>query len=122
MNPFHRARESAEQLRRELFGETAKTAISSKVLIEAVAHEDGEDFEISPAHPADAALGGADAVLLRQLRQVIVRNDVTLGERAFLVAHEFGHWKLHLAEHAGCHKIVDSDLKPQEGETFGAQK
>lgn len=122
MTPFHRAREAAGQLRLDLFNAKAKTGIASKEVIDAVADEDAEDFTISDALPTDEALGGADAVLVRKFRQIIVRNDVSSAERAFLIAHEFGHWKLHLEGHEGCHKVVESTLKPEEGDTFGAQK
>lgn len=122
MTPFHRAREEARQFRQNLFGEAAATGIASKVIIDAAASEDAEDFQISDANPSDKALGGADAVLEAKFRQIVVRNDVSTGERAFLVAHEFGHWKLHHHGHEGCHKVVESNLKPEGGDTFGAQK
>ncbi|TSD56432.1 AAA family ATPase [Variovorax sp. KBS0712] len=122
MTPFHRAREEARRFRQDLFGETAETGIASKAIIDAAASEDAEDFQISDANPSDKALGGADAVLEVKFRQIVVRNDVSTGERAFLVAHEFGHWKLHHDGHEGCHKVVDSTLKPEDGDTFGAQK
>jgi superfamily I DNA/RNA helicase/Zn-dependent peptidase ImmA (M78 family) len=110
------------QLRHRLFGDKMSSGIPSNQVIDAVAAEDAEDFEISDAAPDDEALGGADAVLVRNFRQIVVRNDVSAEERAFLVAHEFGHWKLHHKGHEGCHKVVDSNLKPEEGDTFGAQK
>ena len=122
MTPFHRAREAARQLRLTLFKAKAKTGLASKAIIDAVADEDAEDFEISESLPSDEALGNADAVLVRKFRQIIVRNDVSGAERAFLIAHEFGHWKLHLEGHEGCHKVVESALKPEDGDTFGAQK
>lgn len=120
MTPFHRAREAATLLRHQLFGNEASSGIPSKQVIEAT--EDAEDFDISDAAPDDEALGTADAVLVRKFRQIVVRNDVPSGERAFLVAHEFGHWKLHDEGHEGCHKVVDSTLKPEDGDTFGSQK
>lgn len=122
MTPFRRARAEARRFRQDLFGEAAETGIASKAVIDAAASEDAEDFQISDANPSDKALGGADAVLEVKFRQIVVRNDVSTGERAFLVAHEFGHWKLHHAAHEGCHKVVDSTLKPEDGDTFGAQK
>ena len=120
MTPFQRAREAATLLRRQLFGNDASSGVPSKQVIEAT--EDAEDFDISEAAPDDEALGTADAVLVRKFRQIVVRNDVPSGERAFLVAHEFGHWKLHDEGHEGCHKVVDSTLKPEDGDTFGSQK
>ncbi|MFM0298246.1 MULTISPECIES: UvrD-helicase domain-containing protein [Paraburkholderia] len=122
MTPFRRAREAAIQLRHELFKSDAISAIRSQVLIDAVAGEDAEDFTIEDINPADAMLGGADALLVRKLRQVFVRNDVSSDERAFLIAHEFGHWKLHPESHDSCHKVIDSSLRPEDGDTFGAQK
>lgn len=122
MTPFQRARDAAIQLRKELFGNSATLGIVSGVVISSVAAEEAEDFQISRAAPADKALGGADAILEWKFRQIIVRNDVSTGEHAFLVAHEFGHWKLHQEGHEGCRKVVESNLTPQEADTFGAQK
>lgn len=122
MTAFHRARKEARRFRQDLFGEAAKTGIASKVIIDAAASEDAEDFQISDAKPSDKALGGADAMLEAKFRHIVVRNDVSTGERAFLVAHEFGHWKLHHDRHEGCHKVIDSTLKPEDGDTFGAHK
>lgn len=122
MTPFQRASEAARTLREQLFSGTATSGIHSKTLIDAIAAEGAEDFDIIPAAPNDSALGGADAVLLRSFRQIIVRNNVSSAERAFLIAHEFGHWKLHPEDHDSCHKVIESTLKPAEGETFGAQK
>lgn len=122
MTPFHRAREAATQLRHQLFGDDASLGIPSNQVIDAVAAESAEDFDISDAEPDDEALGTADAVLVRKFRQIVVRNDVPSGDRAFLIAHEFGHWKLHYEGHEGCHKVVGSTLKPDGSDTFGAQK
>jgi len=122
LTPFHRARQAALELRRQLFGTDAEAGLRSTTLIAKAAGEDGEDFDIAPVRPNDAALGEADAVLLRDHRQIVVRDDVPLSVRAFLVAHEFGHWKLHPADHDSCHKVVEGALKPEDAETFGAQK
>lgn len=122
MTPFHRAREAARSLRQDYLGSQATTAIASTTLIAAIAHEDAEDFEISPAEPSDVTLGGADALLIRKLRQIVVRNDVSNDQRAFLVAHEFGHWKLHPEDHDSCHKVIDGNLDPASEDTFGARK
>lgn len=122
MTPFHRAREVAKLLRKELFQDEAASAIRSDAIIAAAADEDAEDFTIEAVHPKESMLGGADALLVRKLRQVLVRNDVPSGERAFLVAHEFGHWKLHPEDHDSCNKVIESSLAPEAGDTFGAQK
>lgn len=122
MTPFHRAREAARLLRKELFQAAEVSAIRSDVIIAGVADEDAEDFAIEAVSPKDTMLGGADALLVRKLRQVLVRNDVSSGERAFLVAHEFGHWKLHPEDRDSCNKVIESSLTPEAGDTFGAQK
>lgn len=122
MTPFHRAREAARALRQAHLGHLASTAVASQYLIAAISHENAEDFEISPAEPRDAILGGADALLIRKLRQIVVRNDVLESQRAFLIAHEFGHWKLHPEDHDSCHKVVDTNLNPSGGETYGSRK
>lgn len=122
MTPFHRAREAAWALRQAHLGNQAISAVASTQLISAIAHEDAEDFEISQAKPSDATLGGADALLIRNFRQIIVRNDISNAQRAFLIAHEFGHWKLHPEDHDSCHKVIDGNLDPASGDTFGAKK
>lgn len=96
--------------------------ISSCDLLSAAESEDGEDLIVDAVSPKDMSLGGADALLQRDLRQILVRNDVAVAERAFLVAHEIGHWKLHPEEHEGCHKVVEATLEPENAESFGAQK
>lgn len=96
--------------------------ISSGDLLSAAESEDGEDLIVDAISPKDVSLGGADALLQRDLRQILVRNDVSAAEQAFLVAHEIGHWKLHSEEHEGCHKVVEATLKPENAESFGAQK
>ncbi|MBS0466239.1 MAG: hypothetical protein JSS31_03770 [Proteobacteria bacterium] len=82
MTPFHRAREAATHLRHQLFGDGASLGIPANQVIDAVAAENAEDFDISDAAPDDEALGRADAVLVRKFRQIVVRNDVPSDERA----------------------------------------
>lgn len=122
MTPFQRARLAAKQLREQLFTTAAGSGLRSKALVDGAAAEDAEDFVVELVNPKDMLLGGADAVLLRNLRQVLVRNDVGSAERAFLVAHELGHWKLHPEDPDSCHRVIDSSLNPADGDSFGAQK
>lgn len=122
MTPFQRAREAAVELRTRVLASEADKPIHSLALLAAVVAEDAEDLDIVDASPRDAVLGGADAVLRRGLQQIIVRKNVTPAERAFLVAHEIGHWCLHVDGHDGCHKVLDAALKPAEGDTVGARK
>lgn len=122
MTPFRRAREAAIALRRRYFGDLADSALASDHIITTIAAEDAEDFEITPTDPADEALGKADAHLVRTMRQILVRNDVSPAEQAFLAAHEFGHWKLHADDDGNCGQVIDTGLKPAADETQGAQK
>lgn len=122
MTPFYLARRAALELRVKLFPKNSVAGISSSELIRSVESEDGEDLIVDDVSPIDLSLGGADALLERELRQILVRNDVSSAERAFLVAHEIGHWKLHPEEHEGCHKVVEATLDPEKAESFGAQK
>jgi superfamily I DNA/RNA helicase len=122
LTPFYLARQAAIELRTKLFPKNWLEGISSNDLLSAAESEDGEDLVVDNVNPKDLSLGGADAILQRDLRQILVRNDVPKAERAFLVAHEFGHWKLHPEEHEACHKVVEGTLKPQQAESIGAQK
>jgi superfamily I DNA/RNA helicase/Zn-dependent peptidase ImmA (M78 family) len=122
LTPFLRARLAALEFRQSLFPGAASNGIPSSELISAATGESGEDFLVELANPDDESLGGADALLMRDFRVILIRNDVNQGEQAFLVSHELGHWKLHPEEHDGCHKVVDGTLSPEKADTFGAQK
>lgn len=95
MTPFRRARSAAQQLRQKHCPEAAESGIHAAGLIDRIAAAEAEDFDISLTRLDDSALCGADAVLVRSFRQILVRDDVAAPEQAFLVAHEFGHWALH---------------------------
>lgn len=122
MTPFRRARLAAQQLRRQHCPEAAADGLRSFDLIARIAAAEAEDFDISATRPDDTALCGADAVLVRDFRQILVRNDVEPPDRAFLVAHEFGHWILHPEEHEGCRQVIASTLNPAEDDTLGAKR
>lgn len=122
MTPFRRARLAAQQLRRQHCPEAAADGLRSFDLIARIAAAEAEDFDISATRPDDSALCGADAVLVRGFRQILVRNDVEPPDRAFLVAHEFGHWMLHPEEHEGCRQVIASTLNPAEDDTLGAKR
>lgn len=122
MTPFLRARLAAHQLRQELFQSNAFTGLRSEEVIEAAAAESGEDFDIALVPPNDVSLGSAQAVLLRNFRQIVVRNDVSPADRAYLIAHEFGHWRLHPADQDNFHELIEYSLKPEDSDAFGTQK
>lgn len=93
MNPFDRARRQAFETREALVGlATSTDAISSTELLAKVEETLEIAIERLPAgHPE---LGGGSGVLKREIQTVYIRNDVSPGEAAYLLAHELGHWYL----------------------------
>lgn len=122
MTPFRQARLAAQALRTKHCGDDAPTALRASDVIARIAAPDAENFDIAPARPDDSVLCGADAILIRSFQQIFVRDDVEIPERAFLVAHEFGHWVLHPVEHEGCRKVIDNHLDPTGDDTLGAKR
>lgn len=122
MTPFRRAREAAIDLRRSVLGALADRPMRSGDVIATVAAEGAEDFEIKPVPPGDELLGSSDALLMRVRRLILVRDDASSAEQAFLAAHEFGHWKLHPKEHDGCGHVIDAALRAAGDESAGTQK
>lgn len=93
MNPFDRARRKAMEVRESLVGlAETQAAVSSTALLANA--EEVLDVAIEPLPPSHSILGGSDGVLKRQDRTLYIRNDVSLAEKAYLIAHELGHWFL----------------------------
>ena len=122
MTPFRRARLAAQHLRQLHLPGVAMDAVRSSELISRIADVDAEDFDITFTQPNDSALCGADAVLVRAFRQIIVRQDALPPDQAFLVAHEFGHWKLHPEVQEDCRHVIATNLNPADDETLGAKR
>lgn len=93
MNPFDRARRQAFETREALVGLAASLGgISSTELLAQVEDTLGIAVEWLPfGHPE---LGGGSGVLKREIQTIYIRNDVSPGEAAYLIAHELGHWYL----------------------------
>lgn len=120
MTSFQYARESAIQLRNQLLGENGDTICSYEHLLElALEHH---DIDLVDVLSADPALHEADAIYNQDLGQILIRNDVNAGERAFLVAHELGHVDLHGGEETQCQHIVNSEVDPSSGDSFALQR
>ena len=84
-----RARCDARNLRRRLeAGNTAPAAIINAALADA-------GLFCHPVAPGDGLLGGAHAVLNRELDAIWIRADAPDDAAAFLVAHELAHFHLH---------------------------
>lgn len=93
MNPFDRARRQAFETREALVGlATSLEGVSSTALLAQVEYALEIAIERLPfGHPE---LGGGSGVLKREIQTVYIRNDVSPGETAYLIAHELGHWYL----------------------------
>lgn len=93
MNPFDRARLQAFEVRETLVGLAASLGgISSTELLDQV--EDALEIAIEQLPFGHSELGGGSGVLKREIQTIYIRNDVSLGEKAYLIAHELGHWYL----------------------------
>ncbi|WP_296231906.1 UvrD-helicase domain-containing protein [Pseudomonas sp. UBA4617] len=93
MNPFDRARRKAMDVRESLVGlADFQEAVSSKTLLANVEVILGVGIEFVP--PGHSILGGTDGVLKRNDETMYIRKDVSEAEKAYLIAHELGHWYL----------------------------
>lgn len=93
MNPFDRARRQAFETREALVGLSASlTGVRSNELLAQV--EDVLEIAIERLPFGHPELGGGSGVLKREIQTVYIRNDVSPGETAYLIAHELGHWYL----------------------------
>jgi len=92
MNPFDRARIEAMNARAKLIVACGSDYPTSEQLL-AVA-ESTLGLAIDWVEPDDYGLGGGDAVIQPWMKTILIRNDVGLEERAYLLAHELGHWYL----------------------------
>lgn len=93
MNPFDRARRQAFETREALVGLAASLGgVSSSELLAHV--EDTLEIAIERLPYGHPELGGGSGVLKREIHTIYIRNDVSPGETAYLIAHELGHWYL----------------------------
>lgn len=92
MNPFDRARIEAMNARAKLTAACGDHYPTSEQWL-AVA-ESTLGLAIEWVDPDDYALGGGDALIQRAYKTILVRKDVPLAERVYLLAHELGHWYL----------------------------
>ncbi|GKW03171.1 UvrD-helicase domain-containing protein [Pectobacterium carotovorum] len=93
MNPFDRARLQAFETRETLVGLAASLeGVSSTELLAQV--EDALEIAIERLPCSHPELGGGSGVLKREIQTIYIRNDLSPGETAYLIAHELGHWYL----------------------------
>lgn len=93
MNPFDRARRQAFETREALVGlASSLTGVGSTALLAQV--EDALEIAIERLPSGHPELCGGSGVLKREIQTVYIRDDVSTGETAYLIAHELGHWYL----------------------------
>jgi superfamily I DNA/RNA helicase len=95
MSPYEAARLEAAELRRELSALGINLDQAGPALVEAACKQLGVALRsVKPEYPL---LKGADATIFVQRKMALVRNDVSDEIKAFLIAHELGHLRLHPA-------------------------
>lgn len=92
MNPFDRARLKAQQVRATLVAASGKSEPTSTELLAGVETVLNLAIDEVPSDHFD--LGGGDGMLQRSICTILIRDDVQPDERAYLIAHELGHWYL----------------------------
>ena len=93
MNPFESARIEAVGLRRELESKGVNLALGGYALVEAACRT--LDVTLKKVKSSLPLLKGSDATINVVKKWTLVRNDVPDEIKAFLVAHELGHLRLH---------------------------
>lgn len=93
MNPYEAARLEASKLRSELDIQGIDLNVGGYALVTAACKWLG--VALRQVKPQFALLKSADATILVARKFTLVRNDVSDDLKAFLVAHELGHLRLH---------------------------
>ena len=93
MNPFEAARLEAAELRKELESKGVDLNQGGFDLVTAACKVLG--IVLRQVKPEMALLKSADATILVERKWTLVRKDVPDDIKAFLVAHEIGHFRLH---------------------------
>lgn len=94
MNPFQRAREEAAELRKKLLVERSCEAVHVSEFLTPEVVEQYIELGIAYVPKGSTELGEADAIFRRSEDYIYVRDDVSESEKAYLVAHELGHYVL----------------------------
>ena len=94
MNPFQRAREEAVALRRKLLGSHADEAINVKEFLTPKPIEACLELGVFYVAQGSTELGDSEAILRRSEDAIYVRKTFSEPRRAYLVAHELGHFTL----------------------------
>lgn len=92
MNPFLRAREEAQKLRRELLGDQTDFPVSSRELLSKV--EDTLNLGVKEVPRTSGILKGGKATLRRGEGWIYCMVNEAWPDKAYLIGHELGHFKL----------------------------
>jgi superfamily I DNA/RNA helicase len=118
MNPFESARTGAAKLREELDARGVDLSLGGYALVKAACA--AYDINLRPVKPSVRLLKSADATINVVKKWILVRNDVPDEIKAFLVAHELGHWRLHPLT-LGTVEVMQAALTG-DGETNGVKE
>lgn len=118
MNPFESARIGAEKLRTDLDALGVDLALGGYALVKAACA--AYDINLRSVKPSVQLLKSADATINVVNKWILVRNDVPDEIKAFLVAHELGHWQLH-PQTLGTVEVIHPALTG-DGETNGVKE
>lgn len=105
MNPFQRAREEAAVARAKLLGKRAGEAVHVKDFLTSLPVETAFSLAVYPAQKGSSELPSGDANLRREDNAIYVCNKKDDEEKAYLVAHELGHF--HLDEEKAANTLAD---------------
>lgn len=118
MNPFESARIGAAKLRIDLDAHGVDMSLGGYALVKAACA--AYDITLRPVKPSVRLLKSADATINVVKKWILVRNDVPDEIKAFLVAHELGHWRLH-PQTLGTVEVMQTALTG-DGETNGVKE
>ena len=118
MNPFESARLGASKFLNELGVRGVDLSLAGYELVKAACAE--FDINLRSVKPGVQLLKSADATINVLKKWIMVRNDVPDEIKAFLVAHELGHWRLH-PQTPGIVEVSQGALTG-EGETNGVKE
>ena len=94
MNPFQRARDEAVVLRKKLLGKRAEEPVHVREFLTPGPLESKLNLGLEYVAKGSLELGDDEAILRRNEETIYVLKDRSESERAYLVAHELGHYKL----------------------------
>jgi superfamily I DNA/RNA helicase/Zn-dependent peptidase ImmA (M78 family) len=94
VNPFLRAREEAQKLRRELLGDQADSPVPSRDLLSKANVEGKLNLGVKEVPRTSDILKGGKATLRRTEGWIYCRANEPWPEKAYLIGHELGHFRL----------------------------